>query len=148
MGLLVTPENERIRWIMVGLLITSIARAGGIEVPANAQWASAPTSNRPEQPRRPGLTRRLARSLAQAAWRLLCRLETWRRTRTAIRELRALPDRTLWDIGVPRGEIRAVVEAMNSASAGRAAPPERGAEVLPFKRPYRPAKIGPCERAA
>ncbi len=133
---------------MVGLLITSIARAGGIEVPANARLGPAPTSNRAEQPRRPGLTRRLARSLTQAAWRLLCRLETRRRTRTAIGELRALPDRTLRDIGLPRGEIHAVVEAMFSGSAGRAAPPDRGAEVLPFRRSHRPAKIGPCERAA
>ncbi|MEE8505122.1 MAG: DUF1127 domain-containing protein [Kiloniellales bacterium] len=132
----------------MNIWFNAIARAGGIEVPTNARLASATTSNRADGPHRPGLTRRLARSLAQAAWRLLCRLETWRRTRTAIRELRALPDRILWDIGLPRGEIHTVVEAMVSGSAGHASPPDRGAEVLPFKRSYRPAKIGPCERAA
>ncbi len=133
---------------MVGLLITSIARAGAIEVPANARLGPAPTPNRADGPHRPGLTRRLARSLAQAAWRLLCRIQTWRRAELAIRELRALPDRTLWDIGLPRGEIRMMVEAMISGRAGRAAAPDRGAVVLPFKRTYRPAKIGPCARAA
>ena len=132
----------------MNIWFNAIARAGGIEVPANARFASAPTSNRPERPRHPGRARRLAGSLAQAAWRLLCRLATWRRTRTAIHELRALPDRILWDIGLPRGEIHSVVEAMVSGSAGHASPPGRGAEVLPFKRSYRPAKIGPCERAA
>ncbi len=132
----------------MNIWFNAIARAGGIEVPANARLASAPTSNRAEQPRHPGRARQVLRAMRRAAWRLLCRLETWRRTRTAIRELRALPDRILWDIGLPRGEISAVVEAMISGSAGHAAPPERGAVVLPFKRSYRPAKIGPCARAA
>ncbi len=139
---------------MVGLLFSSIARAGGIEVSPYARLGHSPSYNPSEQPRRPGLTRRLARSLAQAGWRLLCRIQTRRRTRRAIQELRALPDRTLRDIGLPRSEIRAVVEALpfgdKASAAGSASAAKQGpdAELLPFAPRRRPAKIGPCERAA
>ncbi|MEE8188518.1 MAG: DUF1127 domain-containing protein [Kiloniellales bacterium] len=138
---------------MVGLLISSIARAGGIEVSPNARLGPAPSAT-PSQPRRPGLIRRISRSLTQAAWRLLCRIQTRRRARTAIRELRALPDRTLRDIGLPRSEIRAAVAALLSGDKASAAGPastakqKPGAELLPFAPRRRPAKIGPCERAA
>lgn len=130
----------------------SIARAGGIEVPANARLFSAPPAKRParsQRPRgRPGRIRQVLTALRQAARRFLCRLETGRRTRIAIRELRSLSDSTLRDIGLPRSEIRAVVKAMIAGSTSTAAPPNRRAEVLPFKRSLRPVKLSPCERAA
>ena len=139
---------------MVGLLISSIALAAGVEVSPNARLGPEPSATPSEQPRRPGPTRRLARSLTRAAWRLLCRIQTWRRARRAIRELQSLPDRTLRDIGLPRSEIRAVVEAMISgdkaSAAGQASATKQGpgAVLLPFAPRRRPAKIGPCDRAA
>ncbi|MFQ5935896.1 MAG: DUF1127 domain-containing protein [Acidiferrobacterales bacterium] len=42
--------------------------------------------------------------------------DTWRKRRTAIRELRALDDHTLKDIGLSRSQIPSVVEGLLAQS--------------------------------
>ncbi len=58
--------------------------------------------------------RRLARGIARTAGDA----RTAYRRRQAIRELSALSDRTLKDIGIARGEIPAVISALDEATFG------------------------------
>lgn len=52
-------------------------------------------------------------ALAQLAHTLAAALRRWHRRRVTIQALKALPDYVLADIGVRRGEIRAVVRRLS-----------------------------------
>ena len=117
-------------------LFRGIARAGGIEV-APEQRIFPPSQPKTRRNRTtPGLARRVVadiaggaplRSLETGVSRLVEGFRAGRRRRAAIRELSALSDHTLKDIGLHRGEIRSVVHEMTRvAAATRAdAPAER-----------------------
>ncbi len=112
-------------------LFRGIARAGGIEV-APGQRIFPPSQTKPGQPKArrnrpsPGLARRVVADIAGGASlhsietgvsRLVEGFRAARRRRAAIGELSALSDRILEDIGLHRGEIRSVVDAMTRAAA-------------------------------
>ncbi|MFQ6023395.1 MAG: DUF1127 domain-containing protein [Acidiferrobacterales bacterium] len=63
--------------------------------------------------------------------RSLAALRRWQRRRTSIRALEALSDWQLKDIGVARGDIRAIVEQqLGAGSPTRATSSRSGAEAL------------------
>ena len=64
-------------------------------------------------------TRTLGRALAAAASGWWTRYVCWRERRAAVRELAALDDRTLKDLGIYRSEIETVI-------SGREVPPRLG----------------------
>ena len=58
-------------------------------------------------------------SVAAAVSRVARAVVRWHRRNTSIRELSALSDHMLKDIGISRGEIRAAVDAIRDAPATR-----------------------------
>ena len=90
----------------------AIARAGGIEAAPSHPVSHA----RPGKVRRnraaPGITRRLLTDIGGAVpSHPFQALHRWHKRGKAIRELSALDNRTLRDIGVERGNIRDLVDA-------------------------------------
>ncbi len=107
----------------MNIWFNAIARAGGIEVApdtgSNLARASRAHGNRPT------LARRVLadigggaslQALESRVLRLVQALSTWRRRSAAVRELSALSDHALKDIGLHRGEIRSVVHEMTRAA--------------------------------
>ncbi len=97
----------------------AIARAGGIEAAPNHAISHA----RPRKPHRsraePGLARRLVTDIGGAVpLRAFDALRHWRRRGKAYRELNALDNRVLKDIGIDRGSIRELVDAQLQAEVG------------------------------
>ncbi len=91
----------------------AIARAGGIEAAPSHPVSHA----RPGKVRRnhaaPGFVRRLVADIGGAVpSHPFQALRRWHKRGKAIRELSALNNRTLRDIGVERGNIRGVVDAL------------------------------------
>ena len=108
----------------MNIWFNAIARAGGIEVAPGTGWR--PTDAPKARRTRPTLARRLVAdisggvslpALGSRVLRLGQALSVWRRRRAAIGELSALSDHALKDIGLHRGEIRSVVDAMARAAA-------------------------------
>ena len=94
----------------------AIARAGGIDAAPNHAISHA----RPRKSRRsraePGLARRLVTDIGGAVpLRAFQALRHWRRRGKAYRELNALDNRVLRDIGIDRGSIRELVDAQLEA---------------------------------
>ena len=63
----------------------------------------------------------LARPAAGAGPGLVAKLRAWRKKRQARRDLEALDDRLLADIGLDRADIGAVVEGLLTTGSGRRA---------------------------
>ncbi len=137
-------------------LFRGIARAGGIEV-APEQRIFPPSH--PKAPRNrtiPGLARRVVADIAggvslpalgSRVLRLGQALSIWRRRRAAVRELSALSDHTLKDIGLHRSEIRSVVHELTRAAAPAQRPTpvsRRPARRLPLAGTFLGAQ--PCEQ--
>ena len=134
----------------MNIWFNAIARAGGIEV-APEQRIFPPSQPKTRRNRTtPGLARRVVadiaggaplRSIETGVSRLVEGFRSWHRRRAAVRELRALSDHTLKDIGLHRSEIRSVVHEMT-----RAAESAKG----PVPKSRRPAEtfLGaqPCEQ--
>ena len=94
----------------------TIARAGGIDAAPNHAVSHA----RPRKPHRnraePGLARRLVTDIGGAVpLRAFRAVRHWRRRGQAYRELNALDNRVLKDIGIDRGSIRELVDAQLEA---------------------------------
>ena len=103
----------------MNIWIDAIARAGGIEAAPNHAVSHA----HPGKPRRnraePGLARRLVADISGTVpLRAFQALRHWRRRGKALRELNALDNRVLKDIGVERGSIRELVDARLQAEIG------------------------------
>ncbi len=64
--------------------------------------------------------------------RLIHRLQAWNRRRLAIRELQAMPDSLLRDLGIERYEIRDVV--LNGGDFSQLRPRKTESAVAPLKR--------------
>ena len=138
----------------MNIWFNAIARAGGIEVPpdtgSNLARASKAHGNRPTLARRVfadiggGAS---LQALESRVLRLGQALNTWRRRSTAVRELSALSDHTLKDIGLHRGEIRSVVHEMIRVSA--ATPGDPPTERKQVRRPVLAGTFlgaQPCEQ--
>ncbi len=134
----------------------AIARAGGIEVAAE-QRLFPPREPKVRRSRAgPALARRVLadigggvslQALEGRVARLGQALSVWHRRRAAIRELSALSNHTLKDIGLHRGEIRSVVHEMSRAAAPaqRQTPvSRRPARRLPLAGTFLGAQ--PCEQ--
>ncbi len=94
----------------------TIARAGGIDATPNHAVSHA----RPLKPHRnraePSLARRLVTDIGGAVpLRAFQAVRQWRRRGQAYRELNALDNRVLKDIGIDRGSIRELVDAQLEA---------------------------------
>ncbi len=138
----------------MNIWFSAIARAGGIEVAPGTGFS--PTDAPKARRTRPTLARRVLADIGGGAslpalgsrvLRLGQALSAWRRRRAAIGELSALSDHALKDIGLHRGEIRSVVDAMARA----AAPAQRPTPVS--RRPARRLALAgtfpgarPCEQ--
>ncbi len=138
----------------MNIWFNAIARAGGIEVAPGT--GSNPAGPSTAHGNRPTLARRVLadigggvspQALESRVSRLGQSLNTWRRRRAAVRELSALSDHTLKDIGLHRGEIRSVVHEMIHVAA--ATPGDSPAERKQAQRlPLAGAVFGaqPCEQ--
>ncbi len=95
--------------------------------------------------------RGLAARVAAAGRVVLGALRRARAEREAIRQLRALDDRLLRDIGIERGRIPEVVRAMSRAGARPVTPhgaPSRETTVVAFPERGRRAVVQALDRAA
>ncbi len=138
----------------MNIWFNAIARAGGIEVaPGTGSNPAGPSTAHGNSPT---LARRVLadigggaslQALESRVSRLGQTLYTGHRRRAAVRELSALSDHTLKDIGLHRSEIRWVVHEMTRVAA--ATPADAPAE---RKQAWRPALAGavfgaqPCEQ--
>ena len=69
--------------------------------------------------RHPFEVRRQFGAAAGGRWRPLAKLDAWQKRRRAIRDLEALDDRQLADIGLSRAQIRPLVDGLlDAGSAG------------------------------
>ena len=99
----------------------AIAGAGGIDATPNHAVSHAhPRKPRPRKSHRnraePGLARRLVTDIGGAVpLRAFQAVRHWRRRGKAYRELNALDNRILKDIGIDRGSIRELVDAQLEA---------------------------------
>jgi len=112
-------------------LFHGIARAGGIEVAPEQRLFPPSQTKAPRNRTTPGLARRVVadiaggaqlRSIETGVSRLVEEFRAWHRRRAAVRELRALSDHTLKDIGLHRSEIRSVVHEMTRAAESAKGP--------------------------
>ncbi len=113
----------------MNIWFNAIARAGGIEVAPGT--GLSPTDAPKARRNRPTLARRVLAdigggvslpALGSRVSRLGQALSAWHRRRAAVRELSALSDHTLKDIGLHRGEIRSVVHEMTRAAESAKGP--------------------------
>ncbi len=94
----------------------AIARAGGIDAAPNRAVSHARPRKSQRNRAEPGLVRRLVTDIGGAVpLRAFQALRHWRRRGKAYRELNALDNRVLKDIGIDRGSIRELVDAQLEA---------------------------------
>jgi uncharacterized protein YjiS (DUF1127 family) len=135
----------------MNILFNSIARAGGIEVPSQTQQASVGSGSHVSDSQASVYAYRSILAIENLVRRVVSGLRTRRQRRAALAELRALNDRTLKDIGLPRSEIGATVEALLNGTLDRGTERRHGPEAAPviqLPARTRPADFTPCDQAA
>lgn len=135
----------------MNILFNSIARAGGIEVHSPTQQVSVGSSSYFSDSQASVHAYRSILAIENLFRRVVSGLRTRRQRRAALAELRSLSDRTLKDIGLPRGEISATVEALLNAKPDRGTERRRAPEAAPviqLPARVRPADLTPCDQAA
>ncbi len=95
-----------------GAIATASGNATALRTGPHPAVLAKARPNHPERGRRS-----LVKVTGRALFRALKGLRAWHSRRVAVRELHALGDHALMDIGLPRSEIRSVVQAMIESGA-------------------------------